>query len=134
MKETVRNLFLYILIFYLVLSVFMGIILPENIAYVLATLVVLSFAMMIAKPLLSFLTVKVNFITLVLVGTLIIFGSMFLLESLMPGFTIETEMFTGITFGSIVVNDFEMVPIASMVGVAITGSFLCSVFYELDKN
>jgi len=134
MKETVRNLFLYILIFYLVLSVFMGIILPENIAYVLATLVVLSFAMMIAKPLLSFLTVKVNFITLLLVGALIVFGSMFLLESLMPGFTIETEMFTGITFGSIVVNDFEMLPIASMVGVSVVGSFLCSVFYELDKN
>ena len=134
MKETVRNLFLYILIFYLVLSVFTGIVLPENIAYVLATLVILSFAMMIAKPLLSFLTVKVNFITLLLVGALILFGSMFLLESLMPGLIIETEIFTGITFGSIVVNDFEMIPIASMAGVAIVGAFLCSIFYELDKN
>jgi len=134
MKETIKNLFLYILIFYLVLSVFTGIVLPENIAYVLATLVILSFAMMTAKPLLSFLTVKVNFITLLLVGSLLLFGSMFLLESLMPGFTIETEMFTGITFGSIVVNDFEMLPIVSMVGVAVVGSFFCSVFYELDRN
>ncbi len=134
MKETVRNLFLYILIFYLVLSVFLGITLPENIAYVLATLVVLSFAMMIAKPLLSFLTVKVNFITLLLVGALLLFGAMLLLESLMPGFTIEKEMFIGVTFGSIVVNDFEMVPLVSMAGVAVISSFFCSVFYELDKN
>ncbi len=134
MKETVRNLFLYILIFYLVLSVFLGITLPENIAYVLATLVVLSFAMMIAKPLLSFLTVKVNFITLLLVGALLLFGAMLLLESLMPGFTIEKEMFIGVTFGSIVVNDFEMVPLISMAGVAVIGSFFCSMFYELDKN
>ena len=134
MKETVRNLFLYILIFYLVLSVFVGITLPENIAYVLATLVVLSFAMMIAKPLLSFLTVKVNFITLLLVGALLLFGAMLLLESLMPGFTIEKEMFIGVTFGSIVVNDFEMVPLVSMAGVAVISSFFCSVFYELDKN
>jgi len=134
MKETIRNLFLYILIFYLVLSVFLGITLPENIAYVLATLVVLSFAMMIAKPLLSFLTVKVNFITLLLVGALLLFGAMLLLESLMPGFTIEKEMFIGVTFGSIVVNDFEMVPLVSMAGVAVISSFFCSVFYELDKN
>ena len=134
MKETVRNLFLYILIFYLVLSVFLGITLPENIAYVLATLVVLSFAMMIAKPLLSFLTVKVNFITLLLVGALLLFGAMLLLESLMPGFTIEKEMFIGVTFGSIVVNDFEMVPLVSMAGVAVISSFFGSVFYELDKN
>jgi len=125
---------LYILIFYLVLSVFLGITLPENIAYVLATLVVLSFAMMIAKPLLSFLTVKVNFITLLLVGALLLFGAMLLLESLMPGFTIEKEMFIGVTFGSIVVNDFEMVPLVSMAGVAVISSFFCSVFYELDKN
>ena len=134
MKEAIRNLFLYILIFYLVLSVFLGITLPENIAYVLATLVVLSFAMMIAKPLLSFLTVKVNFITLLLVGALLLFGAMLLLESLMPGFTIEKEMFIGVTFGSIVVNDFEMVPLVSMAGVAVISSFFCSVFYELDKN
>ena len=134
MKETIRNLFLYILIFYLVLSVFLGITLPENIAYVLATLVVLSFAMMIAKPLLSFLTVKVNFVTLLLVGALLLFGAMLLLESLMPGFTIEKEMFIGVTFGSIVVNDFEMVPLVSMAGVAVISSFFCSVFYELDKN
>ena len=134
MKETVRNLFLYILIFYLVLSVFLGITLPENIAYVLATLVVLSFAMMIAKPLLSFLTVKVNFITLLLVGALLLFGAMLLLESLMPGFTIEKEMFIGVTFGSIVVNDFEMDSLVSMAGVAVISSFFCSVFYELDKN
>ena len=73
-------------------------------------------------------------ITLFLVGALVIFGVMFLLESLMPGFSIETEMFTGVSFGSVVINDFEMTPIVSMAGVAIVGSFICSLFHELDKN
>jgi len=134
MKESIKNLYVYILIFYLVLSIFTGIVLPTNLAYVLATLVILSFAMMMAKPLLSFLTVKINFVTLLLVGSLLIFGSMLLLELSMPGFTIETKIFTGISFGSIVVNDFEMVPVVSMIGVAVVGAFLCSVFYELDRN
>jgi uncharacterized membrane protein YvlD (DUF360 family) len=134
MKETIKNLFVYVLIFFLVLSMFTGIVLPENIAYLLATLAILSLAMMIAKPFLTFLTIKVNFVTLFLVGSLLIFGCMFLLESLMTGFTIENEMFTGVTFGSIVIKDFEMVPIVSMAGVAIVGSLMCSLFHELDKN
>lgn len=134
MKETIKNLFVYVLIFFLVLSMFTGIVLPTNMAYLLATLVILSLAMMIAKPFLTFLTIKVNFVTLFLVGSLLIFGCMFLLESLMTGFTIGNEMFTGVTFGSIVIKDFEMVPIVSMAGVAVVGSLMCSLFHELDKN
>lgn len=134
MKETVKNLFVYIFIFFLVLSVFKGIVLPENLAYLLATLVILSLAMMIAKPFLTFLTIKVNFITLFLVGSLLIFGCMFLLDSLMTGFSVETEMFSGVTFGSIVINDFEMLPMISMAGVAVFGALMCSLFNELDKN
>ena len=129
MKETVKNIFVYIFIFFLVLSIFSGIVLPENVIYILATLVVLSLAMMIAKPFLTFLTIKVNFITLFLVGSLLIFGSMFLLESLMTGFVVETTMFTGITFGSILINDFEMIPIVSMAGVAVVGALMCSLFH-----
>lgn len=132
MKETIKNLFVYIFIFYMVLSIFPGIILPINIAYVLATLIVLSLGMMIAKPFLTFLTVKVNFITMFLVGSLLIFGTMFLLESLMPGFEIEKEMFSGFNFGSIVIQEFEMVPMVSIGGVALVGSFMCSLFHELD--
>lgn len=134
MKETVKNLFVYIFIFFLVLSVFKGIVLPENLAYLLATLVILSLAMMIAKPFLTFLTIKVNFITLFLVGSLLIFGCMFLLDSLMTGFSVEAEMFSGVTFGSIVINDFEMLPMISMAGVAVFGALMCSLFNELDKN
>ncbi len=134
MKETVKSLFVYIFIFFLVLSVFKGIVLPENLAYLLATLVILSLAMMIAKPFLTFLTIKVNFITLFLVGSLLIFGCMFLLDSLMTGFSVETEMFSGVTFGSIVINDFEMLPMISMAGVAVFGALMCSLFNELDKN
>jgi len=134
MKETVKNLFVYILIFFIVLSVFRGIVLPENLAYLLATLIILSFAMMIAKPFLTFLTIKVNFITLFLVGSLLVFGCMFLLDSLMTGFSIESEMFRGVTFGSIVIKDFEMLPIVSMAGVAILGALMCSLFNELDRN
>jgi hypothetical protein len=134
MKEGIRNLLLYILIFYFVVSVFTGIVLPMNLLYVLATLVILSLAMMIAKPLLNFLTVKANFITLLLVGSLLVFSSMLLLESLMPGFGVENDIFAGVTFGSIVINDFEMSPMATMAGSSVLGAFLCSLFHELDRN
>lgn len=132
MKETVKNLLLYVLVFYFVISSFAGIVLPTNLAYVLATLMILSLAMMIAKPFLSFLTIKVNFLTLFLVGAILVFGSMFLLESLMPGFSIETTSFSGINFGSIVVKDFEMIPLVTMVSVGVVGSLVCSLFHELD--
>lgn len=52
----------------------------------------------------------------------------------MTGFVVEKAMFTGITFGSIVINDFEMIPIVSMAGVAVVGALMCSLFHELDKN
>ena len=134
MKETLRNLLLYVMVFYFVVSLFTGIILPINLLYVLATLVVLSLAMMISKPLLTFLTVKTNFLTLFFVGSLLVFSSMLLLESLMPGFGVEKDVFTGVTFGSLVVNDFEMSPMATMAGSSVVGAFLCSLFYELDRN
>jgi hypothetical protein len=107
---------------------------PMNLVYVLATLVILSLAMMIAKPLLSFLTVKVNFLTLFLVGSLLVFSAMLLLESLMPGFTVGNDTFTGVTFGSIVINDFEMTSMAVMAASSAIGASLCSLFYILDKN
>jgi len=132
MKETIRDLLLYLLVFYLVVSIFSGITLPVNLAYVLASLFVLSLAMMMAKPLLSFLTVKVNFLTLFLVGGILIFGATFLLESLMPGFVIEAATFEGFTLGSIVVNGFDMIPLVTMACVAVSGSLICSIFNELD--
>lgn len=134
MKETIKNLFLYILVFYFVISLFSGITMPIDLVYVIATLVILSLAMMIAKPLLTFLTVRVNFLTLFLVGSVLVFSSMLLLESLMPGFTVSNDSFTGVTFGSIVVNDFEMTSMAVMAASSVIGAFLCSLFYTLDKN
>lgn len=132
MKETFKSLYVYTLIFYLILTLFEGVILPDNVVYVLATLIILSLVMMLAKPFLTFLTVKVNFLTMFLVGSILLFGSMFLLESLMPGFYVEEGVFSGFNFGSIVIREFEMTPIISMVCVSVAGSFMCSLFHELD--
>ena len=135
MKETLKSLLVYALILYFVFGLFeQGIILPENPSYVVLTVLVLSFTIMISCPLLSFLTVKCKFPTFFLMTTLLLVGIMYVLKLFMVGFFIETYTFDGLDLGNIQIAGFEVIPIVSIVAFSVVSSFFCSLYRELDRN
>ena len=134
MKEYFKNLLLFLLVFFFTTSIFEGIKMPENILYFFATIFILSTTVMIAKPLLNFLTININFLTYFLLTTLLLGGALFLLKIFMTGFYIETAMFEGINFDFVEINGFEMVPVVIITLFSILSSFICTIFNTLEKR
>jgi hypothetical protein len=135
MKETLKSLLVYALIVYFVFSLFeQGIILPDSPSYLVLTVLVLSFTIMISCPLLSFLTVKCKFPTFFLMTTLLLVGIMYVLNLFMVGFFIEVYMFDGLDLGNMQVEAFEVIPIITMIAFSLVCSFVCSVYRELDSS
>jgi hypothetical protein len=135
MKETLKSLLVYALVVYFVFTLFAeGIVLPENPTYVLLTVLVLSFTVMISCPLLNFLTVKCKFPTFFLMTTLLLVGITYVLKLFMVGFFIESYTFEGLDLGSMRVESFEVVPIISIIAFSLVSSFICSVYRELDAT
>lgn len=58
MKKFFRNLIQFLLISYVILGLFDGIVLPTNPLYVFATLLILSIGMLMVSVILKFLTIK----------------------------------------------------------------------------
>lgn len=129
-----RNLLLLLLIFFFSTTLFTGIVMPEITIYFIATLVVLSIGIMLTKPLLSFLTIEVNFITYFLMGSLITVGVTFLLRIFMTGFFIESSQFGGASFDFLEINSFEINPILTIVIFGIISSLVSTLFYVLNKS
>lgn len=134
MAKFLKNLIQYILISYVVFTVLKGIILPTNLLYIIASFLVLSIGMLMASPILKFLTVRENFVTIFLMSSLICIGFFFLLDSFMTGFYIETYTFEGLELGNILVNSFEMTPFITIVIGSIFASFLGSLLSVLEKT
>lgn len=134
MKEFIKSLLLYLLISYFVLSIIDGIFLPSNFGYLLASLTVFSIGMLIATPLLNFLTIKQNFITNLLMSTIICTGVLYLQKTFMIDFYIEGTTFNELVLGSVVIKSFEMLPIVVMVVSAFIASFISSIFLVLEKS
>ena len=134
MKEFIKNLFLNILISYFVLSIFKGIALPSNEVYLIATLVIFSFGLLIASPLINFLTVRENFMTRFVMSSLISIGFLFLLKIFMIDFEISSYTFEGLNMGNVVINSFDITPIIAIVFVGILSSFISSTFFVLEKS
>jgi len=134
MKKFIKNLIQFLLVSYLVLTLFKGIQLPENVVYVIASLVILSFGMLMASPIIKFLTIKENFITFFLMSSLLLTGLLFLLDIFMTGFHIVAYTFQGMEMGTLIINSFEVVPILTMALCALCSSFIGSLLYTLEKS
>lgn len=134
MKKFFRDLIQFMLISYVVLSLFKGIVLPANPLYIFASLIILAIGMLMVSVILKFLTIKENFITTFLMSSLIGVGFFFLLDTFMTGFYIETYTFGGLDLGSLVLNSFEMTPILTMVLASVCASFLVSLLSVLEKT
>ena len=134
MGNFLKNLIQFMLVSYLVLTLFNGIQIPDNPMYLIASLMILSFGMLLVSPILKFLTVRENFITTMIMSSLICIGMFFLLDSFMTDFYIESYTFQGIDTGNIVINGFEMIPIITMVSASVTASFLGSLLFVLEKS
>jgi hypothetical protein len=134
MRNFFKNLIQYMLVSYLVLNIFRGITLPESVLYFLGTLIVFSIGMLMASPVLKFLTVKENFITTLLMSSLISIAFLFLLNTFMPGVYIDTYVFEGLDLGSLVINTFEVIPIVTMIVVSLTAATISSLLTVLEKS
>lgn len=134
MSKFLKNLIQFMLVSYLVLTLFKGIQAPESPIYLIASLAILSFGMLLVSPILKFLTVRENFITTMIMSSLICIGMFFLLDSFMTDFYIESYTFEGMDMGSIVINGFEMTPIITMISAAVSTSFLGSLLFVLEKS
>lgn len=135
MKEVLRSLFVYSLILFFVFSFFSeSFILPGSASYLVLTVLILSFTVMISCPLLEFLTIKCNFLTFFLMTTLLLVGIIYLLKLFMVGFFIESYVFEGLNLGGLQISEFEVTPIISIVFFSVFSSFLCSVYRALESS
>lgn len=134
MKKFFRNLIQFLLISYVILGLFDGIVLPTNPSYIFATVLVLSIGMLMVSVILKFLTIKENFITTFIMSSLIVLGFFFLLDFFMTGFYIENSTFNGLEMGSLIVNSMEMTPIITMIIASVCASFLVAILSVLEKS
>jgi uncharacterized membrane protein YvlD (DUF360 family) len=134
MGNYIKNLLLFLLIFFFTTDVFTGIVMPTIPLYFILTLLVLSIGIMLVKPLLNFLTIKVNFLTFFLMTTLITIGITFLLRIFMTGFFVESSEFAGVYWDFLQINGFEISPIFTIILFAILSGFVSTLFYVLNKS
>ncbi len=134
MKNFFKHLIQFMLVSYLIFTLFKGIVLPVNSLYLVASLMILSIGMLMVSPILKFLTIKENFITTILMSSLICIGMFFLLDFFMTGFYIEAYTFEGLDLGSLIINSFEMTPVITMVFASVSASFLSSLLFVLEKS
>ena len=134
MKKFLRHLLVFMLISFLVLNIFNGYVLPTSIVYLISTLLLISMSLFIASSILGFLTIKENFITFLLMSTIVNIGMLFLINTLMPDFAIEAFEFMGVNLGSIVINSFDMQPIVSILLSSILISLITSFYLALEKG
>ena len=134
MKNFIKSLIAYFALVFLSMSFFeKGIVLPENGLYFAATLLILTFTILIAEPFLKFLTVKVNFLTMFLMSSVLLIGVFFLLKLFMTDFYINEYIFEEMTIGTLKVTSFVVKPTLTIIAASLTSAFLCSTFKGLDS-
>lgn len=134
MKNFIKNVLLFMLISYFVLSILNGINIPSNPIYLLATLLIVSIGMLMTSPILNFLTIRENFITSFLMTFLISFGLLYLLQIFMVDFIIEEYVFNGVQLGSVIISSITMTPLISIGVGAFLASFFSATFSVLERN
>ncbi len=134
MAKFLKNLFLFLLIFYFSTSIFTGIVMPNINLYYFATLFVLSIAIMMTEPFLKFLTIQINFLTYWLMSSLILTGITFLLRIFMTGFFVENTEFAGLSLSFVEINGFVLNPILTILVFSVTSGIISTLFYILEKS
>ena len=134
MEKFFRNLIQYMLSAYFVITILKGITIPTNVIYLVSTLVLLSLTVFISSKVLKFLTIKLNFITRLLMTSILSFGVFYILQEFMPGFKIEEYIFEGLNSGQIVIHTFNVTTTLTMVFGSVLFSFISSVLQSLEKN
>lgn len=133
MKVHVKNFLISLLVFFFTTTIFTGILIPPTDVNIISSLVVFSIAIMLAKPLLDFLTIKINFLTYFLMSSIVLICAVFLLSALMPGFLVDTTYFAGLDLSFVKIAEFEITPIFTNVFFSITSGFILTIFYSLEK-
>ena len=134
MRNYFKNLFVLLLIFFFTSTVFEGIQMPNITIYAILTLIILATGIMITKPLLKFLTIKTNFLTHILMSSLITIGIVFLLKIFMTGFAVVSTQFSGINIGFLQISDFELSPVLTIIVFSVVSCFMSSIFYLIDES
>lgn len=133
MKNFLKSLIVYFALIFLSVSLFSdGIVLPEEGVYFVATILILALTVLISEPLLKFLTIRVNFITMFLMSSLLLIGVFFLLKLFMTGFYINEYTFEEIALGTLNISSFVVKPTLTIIFSSITSALFCSTFKGLD--
>lgn len=118
-KKLSFNIVLNILIFAFIASFFVSLELPVDFGYYVALLLIVGLCVELYLPLLRFLTLPINIITLVIVVTSILTGLFYLFELFMPGFYVNGVSFDSQTFNIITVEGFVLGKFASMILISL---------------
>ncbi len=134
MKQFIKSLFVYFFILYFVIGLFnKGIVLPTTSLYLVITLLILTFTVVISGPLLKFLTVKSNLFTHFLMSGILLVGVFFLLKIFMTGLYINPYVFDGVTWGTLEIASFSVTPTVTIISVSVISALICSIYKELDS-
>ncbi len=134
MKKFFRLLLQYMLATYFVITIFKGVTIPTNSIYLIASLIGVSLSAFISTIILKFLTIKENFITSLLMTTLLCFGVFFILQEFMPGFVISDYTFEGINSGNLAIHSFIVTPVISMGILGFAFAFIGALIKAFEKN
>lgn len=135
MKEGAKLLFVGMLILFFVLNLLPEAFhLPMSFIYLFMILFSGSLSLLLACPFLNFLTVKCNFITYLLMATIVLTGVLYLMKMFMIDFAVKEFIFTGLKLGNLEIKEFEVSPIISIVIVSFITSFLSGIYKELDRK
>ena len=133
MKKFFFSLFLNILVYSFVFSVFTGVILPKDVLYLIAVYISLSLGIMLQKPILKFLTVKTNLLTYWLSASLISFGVFYLLVTFLPGLEIVETTVKAMSFGAIKVESFKLDIMLTMISSVALAGLISGIMEMLKK-
>jgi len=121
------------MVFAFVIIVAGGIVLPVNILYLLATIFGVAFAMQLHEPILKFLTIRVGFVSQMIMSSLLIIGILYLFNYLMPEFTIVGLPVNSQTLGVISIKGFILGEIETIICISLlTG--LINTFLDYLKS
>ncbi len=134
MKKGFFDLVLYTFSFVFVMLFFPSVKLPEDSIYLFSVLFFVGLGMVLAKPLLTFLTVKVVFLTRLVAVTLILLGVFFALETFIPGFLVDNMIFQETDWGWLSLKSFEFDKIGVMVLLSFSTAFVSSIVKLLQET
>ncbi len=114
MKKTIYSILLYILAFSFSMSFFNGVSLPNEPLYWLGTVIIFAAVVLLHRPVLKFMTVKINFVTFLLSAFLLSIGVFYALELIMPEFLIGVSSFEGLSVATIVAACFVYAAVCAL--------------------